>query len=766
MKISALIRESAFVAGVLIALSAVASAQTVASWHQGDDVSLPDAAEESLESKTGQSKTATSQSQPENGAYRIRILRISDPIKIDGHLDEPAWSQAEAATDFRQESPTEGAPASEKTEVRVLYDNKNVYIGIRAFDSEASKINARDLVRDSTFDTDDRIEIVLDTYHDRRNAFRFSVNPLGTQQDALITDEGKDINLSWDGSWISSGHIDAQGYTVEIEIPLTTLRFTEGIDTWGFNVSRVIRRKNEENLWRSWQRSYGLERISQAGELDGVGEIKRRRLYEIKPYATGGWRQGVPLVGKPGFDSGLNGKAGLEVVKIGITPSLTAEFTANPDFGQAEVDNQVVNLTRFSVFFPEKRDFFLENSGIFLFGREGENQAFFTRRIGLTDDGAPVSIDYGAKVTGKIGPYNVGFLQVQTRRLGEASTGFGIPRQQFTVLRVKRDVLKRSYIGGIFVNRQGATSTGGNNYNRVAGVDSEFNLTDHYKATAFWMGSATPGVHSSYGSSRLQSIFENDLYRFIVVYEDVGANFNPEVGFIERNAIHQYFGQFAYKPRPKFIPHVQQMEFETQIEYYTDRRNKLATRQTELSWDTILKNSSELFIRPIEAVNDVLTEPFQIRPGITIPVGAYQFNRPQVSYTSDLSEHIVFTVREKWGTFYSGTRYETSGGITWRPNQHLLLDFGESYNKVHLREGDFNTSLFTGRFNYNFSRKLLTSALVQVNSAARLSLINVRLRYIYRPNSDFFIIYNQSTGAGLQRPSYSLQFKLTRDFTF
>src|SRR5262249_37931637 len=491
---------------------------------------------------------------------RIRALRATEPIKIDGRLDEPAWSKAEAATDFRMESPKEGAPASERTEVRVLFDDKNIYFGIRAFDSEPDKINARELTRDADFANDDKIEVLLDTYHDRRNAFRFAVNPLGTQQDALITDEGKDINLSWDGAWISAGRIDAEGYIVEIAIPLTTLRFSEGIDAWGFNVARTIRRKNEQDLWSSWQREYGLERISQAGELGGVEEIQRRRLYEIKPYGTGGWRQGVPLVGAPGFDSGVNGKVGLEVAKIGITPSLTAEFTVNPDFGQAEVDNQVINLTRFSVFFPEKRDFFLENSGIFLFGREEENQAFFTRRIGLTDDGAPVPIDYGAKLTGRIGRYNVGFLQVQTRKLGEISSGLGIPREQFTVLRVKRDVLKRSYIGGIFVNRQGATSIGDNKYNRVARVDSEFNLTDHYTATAFWMGSITAGVHSSYGSSRLQSIFENSLYRFITVYEDVGSNFNPEVGFIERNAIHQYFGQFAYKPRPKFIPHVQQME--------------------------------------------------------------------------------------------------------------------------------------------------------------------------------------------------------------
>lgn len=710
--------------------------------------------------------TAETQQSKASSLPSIKILRITQPIKIDGRLDEPAWSQAEPATDFRQETPDEGAPASEKTEVRVLYDDKSIYIGIRAFDSEPKKINARELVRDSSFSNDDVIEVLLDTYHDRRNAFRFAVNPLGTQQDALITDEGKDINLSWDGAWISAGQTDASGYVVEIAIPLATLRFSEGIESWGLNFARTIRRKNEQNLWSSWQREYGLERVSQAGELTGLEGIKRRRLYEIKPYATGGWRQGVPLVGAPGFDAGINGKVGLEVAKIGITPSLTAEFTANPDFGQAEIDNQVVNLTRFSVFFPEKRDFFLENSGIFLFGREEENQAFFTRRIGLTDDGAPVPIDYGAKVTGRIGPYNVGFLQVQTRKLGETASLFRIPRDQFTVLRLKRDVLKRSYIGGIFVNRQGATSVGGSEYNRVAGVDSEFNLTDHYKATAFWMGSFTPGVRSSYGSSRLQSIFENDLYRFITVYEDIGSNFNPEVGFIERNAIHQYFGQFAYKPRPKFIPHVQQMEFETQIEYYTDRHNKLATRQTELSWDTIFKNSSELFFRPIEAVNDVLTEPFQIRPGITIPFGAYQFNRPRVSFTSNLSKPVVLTVREKWGKFYSGNLYETSGGITWRPNAHLLVDLQESYNKGLLPQGNFNTSLFTGRFNYNFSRKLLTSASVQLNSAARLSLINVRLRYIYRPNSDFFIIYNQSTGAGLERPSYSLQFKLTRDFTF
>jgi len=702
----------------------------------------------------------------ENGTRRIRVLHITEAIKIDGRLDEPSWSQAEVATDFRQQEPNEGEPASEKTEVRLLFDDKNLYIGVHAGDSEPLRINSRELVRDATFSNDDKVEILLDTNHDRRNAYRFAVNPLGTQQDALITDEGRDLNLSWDAPWISAGRIDETGWIVEIAIPLTTLRFTEGADTWGLNFARIIRRKNEENLWTSWQRSFGLERVSQAGELTGVEEIKRRRLREIKPYASGGWREGIPLIGEPGFDAGMEAKAGLEVAKIGITPSLTAEFTANPDFGQAEVDTQVVNLTRFSVFFPEKRDFFLENAGIFLFGRAEANQLFFTRRIGLTDDGAPVPIDYGAKITGKIGSYNVGFFQVQTRKLGDPNSMFGIPRQQFTVARVKRDILERSYVGAMFVNRQGATSAKGTAYNRAAGIDAEFNITDHYQLKAFLMGTATPGVRSSFLSGRIDSRFENDLWRFITVYEDIGSNFNPEVGFIERTAIRQYFGQLAYKPRPQFIPHVRQMEFETQIEYYTDRSNNLATRQTEFSWETIFKNSSDFFVRPIEYVRDVLIEPFEIRPGIIIPPGSYTFNRPRVSFTSDSSKRLVLNGGYKWGDFYNGKRDEITAGATFRPNAHLLFDFTDSFNSVRLPQGEFTTNLFAGRVNYNFSRKLLTSALMQLNSAARLSAINIRLRYIYKPNSDLFVIYNQTTGAGLERPSYSFQVKLTRDFTF
>ncbi len=695
----------------------------------------------------------------------VRASHISEPIKIDGRLDEPAWARAEAATDFRQQEPQEGAPATEKTEVRVLYDSKNLYFGIRVWDSEPRRINARELVRDADFANDDKIEILLDTYHDQRSAYRFAVTPLGTQQDALITEGGgisdsyhgeDSANVSWDTAWISEGRMAEDGWTVEIAMPLSSLRFKEGNDTWGFNVARLIRRKNEQDLWTSWQRSFGLERVSEAGDLDGVGELRRRRLFEVKPYVTSGWRQGVARIGHPGYDAGLFGNGGLEVSRIGITPSLTAEVTANPDFGQTEVDEQQVNLSRFPLFFPEKRDFFLENAGIFDFGRSHWNQLFFSRRIGLTDEGEPLPIDYGVKMTGKLDRFDVGFLQVQTRER-EMNGGTGIPRQQFTVGRVKAGILKRSYVGAMFVNRQGGVTSA---YNRGVGIDTTLNLTDHFHLVGFAMGTATPGLYSDTHSARVQAQYEDDRWTFNGVLEDIGKNFNPEMGFVERTGDRQYYGVAAYKPRPKFLPFVRQMQFESTLEYHEDRQGKLSTRQAEFNWRTEFKNSASLEVSA-EDLTDALPEPFEIRPGIVIPQQSYHFLRPSIEFSSDTSKRFLWQVQQGWGDFYSGRRYETEAGFTLRPNEHFLLEVMDSFNRVQLPQGNFSTNLAGGRMNLNLSRKLLTSTFVQFNNAARLSSVNVRLRYIFRPNSDFFAIYNQTTGQGLERPSYQFQVKMT-----
>lgn len=709
-------------------------------------------------------KAQNSAANTSSGQPHIRALRISEPIKIDGRLDEAAWSRAEAATDFRQREPQEGAPASEKTEVRVLYDGKNLYLGIRAWDSEPRKINARELVRDADFTNDDKIAIVLDTYHDQRSAYRFTVTPLGTQQDALITEDGmggdhKDedpTNVSWDTVWISESRVEKDGWTVEIAIPLSSLRFKEGGDRWGFNVSRVIRRKNEENLWSGWQRSFAVERVSQAGDLDGVGEVRRRRLFEIKPYVTSGWRQGVERVGYAGYDAGLFGTGGLEVARIGVTPSLTAEVTANPDFGQTEVDQQQVNLSRFPLFFPEKREFFLENAGIFDFGKTYWNQLFFSRRIGLTEDGEPLPIDYGAKLTGKTGRFDIGFLQVQTRDRGTDGVAV-IPRQQFTVGRVKAAILKRSYVGAMMVNREGGVP---NDYNRGYGADTTLNLTDHFQVIGIVMATATPGLKSDTHSARMQAQYNDDLWTFNGVVEDIGKNFNPEVGFVERTGDRQYYGVIAYKPRPKFLPFVRQMQFENALEYHENRQGRLSTRQAELNWRTDFKNSAEFEFRA-EDLTDALPGPFEIRPGIVIPQATYHFLRPSVEYVSDASKRFMWNVAQGWGDFYSGQLYETGAGFRVRPNAHFMVELTESFNRVQLPQGNFSTNLVGGRMNVNLSRKLLSSTFVQINNDARLSSVNVRLRYIFRPSSDFFAIYTQTTGRGLERASYQFQLKMT-----
>ncbi len=697
------------------------------------------------------------------GKPKVTLSRTSDPINLDGVLDEPAWQNAEIIRNFRQQEPYEGTPATEKTEARVLFDGRRLYFGIRAYDSEPDRINARDLNRDSGFGNDDKIEILLDTYHDLRNAYRFAVNPRGTQQDALVTDEGRDVNVSWDTVWYSEAKMDGEGWTVEIAIPLSSLRFRDGADTWGINISRIIRRKNEEDLWSSWQRAFGLERVSQAGELGGVEELRRRRLVEIKPYVTARARQNVPPILGNRRENGVSAAAGIEVARIGITPSLTAEFTANPDFGQAEVDQQVVNLTRFSVFFPERRDFFLENAGIFLFGRPGVNQMFFTRRIGLTENGAPVPIDYGTKVTGKIGDFNVGFLHVQTREKTTDDTEEKIPRQQFTVARVKRDIFGRSNIGGIFTNRQGGTT---NAYNRGAGVDAQLNLSNYWNVYGFFAKTFTPGLKGEDYTYRIQSEYNDNRLNLFGVYEDIGRHYNPELGFAVRTGIRQYFGAATYKIRPAAWKSVlREMRFTSYLEYYADRpTNTLQTRTLFTSVQADFSNSAYAFFQPYNGVTDRLSQPFRIRPGITIPAGTYQNRRSEIGGGSDSTKRFQVDGNYAWGTFYGGDRREAVANFTYRANEHLSLTAGDSFNLVELPQGRFSTNLFTGRVTYNFSRKVLSTVLLQLNSAARLSSINARVRYNYRPNSDIFFIYNQTTGNGLERPTRQFQVKVTYDF--
>lgn len=703
----------------------------------------------------GQAAPAPAPGRPVAAAVYVRV-----PIPLDPALPDSIWGVAAPITEFRQQEPREGAVPSERTAVRVLYDDRALYVGIRAFDAEPRRVNARELTRDANFGNDDKVEVLLDTYRDGRTAFRFAVNPLGTQQDALVTDDGRTVNLTWDGAWESAGRVDSLGWAVVLRIPFTTLRYAAGQDAWGLNVARVIRRKNEEMLWSSWQRQFGLEMVSQAGTVTGMAGVRTRRLVEVKPYGSSVWNDGIPAPGGTGFRDPLSASAGIEVARVGITPSLTGELTVNPDFGQAEVDQQVINLTRFSVFFPERRDFFLENIGVFQFGQEGVNQLFYTRRIGLTEEGQQLPLDFGVKLTGKQGGWALGALGVQSRRLEAPNGAVLAPTQDYLAVRVRRDVLRRSNVGAMFVAREGGTTTA---WHRGAGVDAELYPNNFWQVRGFLMATANAGVPGTDRASwRLSTRYETNEFRVIALVEDIGTNFDPQLGFAFRTGVRQYFGQAAVKPRPRFLPWIREWQFEAQYERYDNRDGSLQTQQTELSLYNRYQNSADFTFRPLEHVIDVPPEDFTIN-GVVVPAGRYEFNRPRVSLTTNRSRRVVATARVKWGGYYGGTREEVSGSISVRPDAHLLVEASQSWNHVKLPGGEFTTNLFSGRLTYNASRAVLGTVVAQFNSAAELASVNARLRWIFRPYSDFFLIYNQTTGAGVERPGYQLQAKLTYD---
>ena len=398
-----------------------------------------------------------------------RAVPTAAPIQVDGVLNEPAWSETPALAEFLQKDPREGEPASERTEIRILYTKKSIFFAIRCFDSQPSQILATELRRDNEFLNDDSISILLDTLHDRRSGYLFRTNPLGTQNDALVTDEGRVTDLNWNETWNAGATVTETGWTAEIEIPFKALRLTSDMEqAWGIDFERVIRRKSEFTYWSNYKRGFEFTRVSQAGDLRGLNDLDTGLKLRVKPFIRSALKQ-------PNLSS--QSEVGLEDVKYRITSNFTADFTANTDFAEAEVDAQVLNLTRFPVFFPETREFFVEGAGMFDYGPGGggtsELRLFFSRAIGLSPDREPIPILGGGKLTGKAGGWTLGLLDVQTGALGKT------PRRNFAVARVKKDILSRSNVGAIFTNRDSATP--GDPYNRGLGFDANFTFFEHWR---------------------------------------------------------------------------------------------------------------------------------------------------------------------------------------------------------------------------------------------------------------------------------------------
>ena len=676
----------------------------------------------------------------------LRAIRLATPLRLDGRLDEAVYSQALPASDFVQTDPQEGVPATEKTEFWVMFDNDNIYVGARMWESQPDRMVVNEMRKDSaSVYQNETFSFIFDTFYDRRNAVGFIINPIGGRQDGQITNErwNRDWNTIWD---FGVGRFEG-GWTVEVAVPFKSLRYRPGVtQAWGFNARRVNKWKNEISHLTAMPRASvgsGLFRASLAATLVGLEVPPGSKNLEIKPYAISNLvsdRAATPQISKD-FDGDL----GLDI-KYGVTQNLTADFTYNTDFAQVEADEQQVNLTRFSLFFPEKREFFLENPGLFTFGGIGTgNQGtprgdapllFYSRRIGL-DRNRIVPIDVGGRLTGRVGRYSLGLVNIRT---GEEEVSKSVATT-FSVVRVRRDVLRKSIIGLMAIGRS-ATITG-NGSNTAYGVDGIFSFFDNLDINTYWARTRTDGLRNEDTSYRAHLAYGGDRYGVELERLAVGDNFNPDVGFLRRDDIRRTSSELRFSPRPQSIRSVRKLSWTGSIAYIENGEGRLEEREAEGSFG-IDFNSGDRFNTSYARSYEFVPRPFRIAPGVVVPGGGYDLHRSHVSYTLGTQREVSGRLSVEHGSFYSGHR--TAFGFTnSRVEVTSQLSIAPSYsiNKVDLAEGSFTTHLATSRVTYSVTPLMFVGALLQYNSTNHGIATNLRLRWEYLPGSELFVVYNE-----------------------
>ena len=693
------------------------------------------------------------------GGATIRAVRIDAPLRLDGALDDGVYEDVAAVSGFIQQVPNNGAAPTELTEVWLFYDDENIYVAARCWDSEPEALVANDMRRDSfTIIRNDNFQVVFDTFYDRRNGVGFMVNPIAGFFDYQITDESNP-NSDWNPVWdLRTGRFDG-GWTVEMEIPFKSLRYSPGASqVWGIQLQRYVMRMNEYSYLTLLPINAfpGVLRLSEAGTLVGLEVPAAGGNLEIKPYAISSVASdlnSVPVISNAG-----DGDFGVDL-KYAVTENLTADFTFNTDFAQVEVDEQQVNLTRFSLFFPEKREFFLESRGIFDFGSGsgfgggggpggggrpsggggffGGGSApivFFSRRIGL-EAGQTVPILGGGRLTGKVGRFSVGAVNIQT----DAARGAGALSTNFTVLRVKRDILRRSRIGGIFTGR--SVSTLGQGSNEVYGLDAAFSFYDNVNFSGYYARTRTPGLVGDDASYQAAFSYNGDLYGLRVDHLLVGDNFNPEIGFLRRNDFRRTFVRAQYSPRPNSIEAVRQFRLSGSIDYILNGAGELETRTSQLSFNTELENSDRIG-GDIQKSYELLVDPFQISSDVAVPIGAYGFSDVFLSYSMGGQRRVSGSFSFQRGGFFGGTITAAGyrrGRIEVTPQ--LSVEPGISLNRIELPEGRFTATLATTRATYTFTPRMFFGGLLQYNSSNNTLSANLRLRWEYSPGSELFVVY-------------------------
>ena len=684
------------------------------------------------------------------GRLSVRATRYDGEVNIDGNLDEAVYRELTPISDFIQQIPDEGAPASERTEAWVFFDDDNLYVAARNYESVPEVDWVANEMRRDTFQlrTNDSFSVMLDTYLDRRNGAAFLVTPIGGFSDFAISNEGdrgRGVNFDWNIVWDSRvGRFDG-GWTVEMEIPFRSLRYEPGSEqTWGIQFRRIIRRLSEASYLTELPISAalgnslvaGMWRISEAGTLNELEVPPRNFNLEIKPYGLG--TVTTNRLAAPPISNLSKEELGIDV-KFGITNNLTADFTYNTDFAQVEVDERQVNLTRFNLFYPEKREFFLEGEGNFDFSQPRSLDVptmFFSRRIGL-EKGQIVPIEAGARVTGKIGDFDIGALNIGTDAVNSAN----IEANDFSVLRIKRDVLSRSTVGMIFTER--SESLIGEGSNQLYGIDGSFDFLDDFSIDTYLAKTDSPDLKGEDKSYMANFDYNGDRYGFTSGYLVVEDNFNPEIGFKRRDNFKQYSGSARFSPRPASIESIRRFILQANTKsYWSASTDKLETRQHGLSFTTEFE-SSDQFTVSVSDDFEMLTRPFNIANGVTLQPGKYDFTSYQTSYRLGTQRKVSGALSLRIGDFWSGKNSSigiSSGRIELSPQ--LSLEPSYSINRVELPEGDFRTELGRLRITYTLSPRMYVGGLVQYNSSQSSLSTNFRFRWEWAPGSELFVVYS------------------------
>ena len=687
-----------------------------------------------------------------NGRATVRAIPLVEPLRLDGALDERVYRDVPSLSDFIQTEPDEGALATEKSEAWVLFDDRHLYISFRcwAADPEAELV-ANDMRRDSYgVASGEFVDLIFDTFYDGRNSVNLTVNPIGGRMDGQITDE-REYFADWNPIWdVKTGRFDG-GWTFEAAIPFKSLRYKPGrTQVWGVNLARHVKNatKNEISYLVPIPAGLTILQTSLAATLVGLEVPEAGLVLDVKPYAIADLTSSRTV--QPQRANELGGDLGIDV-KYGITHNLVADLTVNTDFAQVEADDTQVNLTRFSLFFPEKREFFLENQGLFAFGgtnvrafgsgatfggTDNTPVLFYSRRIGL-QEGQQVPMIAGGRLTGRVGKFSVGLLNVQT----DNELVSGALATNLSVVRVKRDILRRSSIGAMLTGR--SVSTLGPGSNQAYGLDGTFAFYDNLSINTYWAQTQTPGLGGDTVSYRGQFNYDGDRYGVRVERLVVGTDFNPEVGFLRRDDFERSFGALRFSPRLRSVASIRQLFWEGHLDYITSRAGVLETRGAQGRFAVLFENSDEFDVTYTRSY-EFLDEPFSIAPDVTIRVGAYRFQDARVSFTRGTQRRLAGSVALQHGSFFSGDK--TSVGVTsarLELSPQLSVQPGVLFNWVDLPEGDFTTELATARTTYTLTPLMFVSALLQYNSSNNSLGANIRFRWEYQPGSELFVVYNE-----------------------